>query len=284
MMPIKIVECPRDAMQGFHSFIKTEDKVDYINSLIKVGFYALDCGSFVSVKSVPHLADTANVLKAIDKVENGTKLLVIAANERGASEACSFDNVDIIGFPFSISEQFQLRNTKQNFSQAQNTLKTIKQLCDQHNKELLVYLSMGFGNPYGEDWSVDLAFNWCKTLAEMGVKFINLSDTIGKAQPEDISSLFEKCLKDLPEIEFGAHFHTRPDNYLANVSAAYNAGCRKFDTAIKGFGGCPFATDKLTGNLPTEDLIRFLDDADYSHSINTSAFNEAYQKASKIFL
>lgn len=284
MMPLKIIECPRDAMQGFHSFVKTEDKVDYINALLKVGFYALDCGSFVSVKSVPHLADTAEVLNKIDKVENGTKLLVIAANERGASEACNFHNVDIIGFPFSISEQFQLRNTKQNLIQAQSTLKSIKTICDQNNKDLLVYLSMGFGNPYGEDWSVDLAFNWCKTLSDFGIKYINLSDTIGKAQPQDISNLFEKCLNELPEIEFGAHFHTRPDNYLANVSAAYNAGCRKFDTAIKGFGGCPFATDKLTGNLPTEDLIRFLNDSNALHSINDSAFNKAFTIASRIFI
>lgn len=283
-MPLKIIECPRDAMQGFHSFVKTEDKVDYINALIKVGFYALDCGSFVSVKSVPHLADTAIVLNAINKIENGTKLLVIAANERGASEACRFENVNIIGFPFSISEQFQLRNTKQNLIQAQSTLKAIKKICDQNNKDLLVYLSMGFGNPYGEDWSVDLAFNWCKTLYDFGVRYINLSDTIGKAQPENISNLFEKCLNELPEIEFGAHFHTRPDNYLANVSAAYNAGCRKFDTAIKGFGGCPFATDKLTGNLPTEDLIRFLNDSNVNHSINHSTFNEAFAIASRIFM
>ena len=283
-MSLKIVECPRDAMQGFHSFIKTEDKVDYINALIKVGFYALDCGSFVSAKSVPHLADTASVLKAIDKVENGTKLLVIAANERGANEACTFDNINIIGFPFSISEQFQLRNTKQNFQQATDTLTKIQSLCQQNDKELLVYLSMGFGNPYNEPWSVDLAFDWCKKLADLGLTQINLSDTVGKAQANDISELFDKCLNHLPEIEFGAHLHTRQDNYLDNIAAAYNAGCRKFDSAIQGFGGCPFATDKLTGNLPTENLLQFLNDSNLAHSINESAFDKAFTLASRIFI
>ena len=180
-MPVKIVECPRDAMQGFHSFIKTDDKIAYINQLLKVGFYALDCGSFVSAKSVPQLADTANVLNNIDFPLNGTKLLVITANERGAAEACSFKNVSTLGFPFSISEQFQLRNTKQNFQQATNTLININELCQKADKELLVYLSMGFGNPYDEPWSVELAFDWCAKLANLGITQINLSDTIGKA-------------------------------------------------------------------------------------------------------
>jgi hydroxymethylglutaryl-CoA lyase len=283
-MSVKIVECPRDAMQGFHSFIETADKVRYINALLKVGFYALDCGSFVSAKSVPHLADTATVLNTIDKVENGTKLLVIAANERGASQACEFDSINVIGFPFSISEQFQLRNTKQNFQQATDTLTKIQSICKQNNKELLVYLSMGFGNPYGEPWSVDLAFDWCKKLADLGVTQINLSDTVGKAQANDIAELFDKCLQNLPEIEFGAHLHTRPDNYLDNIAAAYNAGCRKFDSAIQGFGGCPFATDKLTGNLPTENLLHFLNQSKINHSINESAFNEAFALASGIFV
>ncbi len=271
-------------MQGFHSFIKTDDKIAYINQLLKVGFYALDCGSFVSAKSVPHLADTASVLNNIDNSVNGTKLLVITANERGATEACTFKNVSTLGFPFSISEQFQLRNTKQNFQQATTTLTKINELCLQANKELLVYLSMGFGNPYGEPWSVELAFDWCAKLAEIGVNQINLSDTIGKAQAEDISKLFELCLNQLPQVEFGAHFHTRPDNYLENIQAAYHAGCRKFDTAIKGFGGCPFATDKLTGNLPTEDLLRYFDDINETSSIDKNAFTQAFNFASGIFI
>lgn len=283
-MPVKIVECPRDAMQGFHSFIKTDDKIAYINQLLKVGFYALDCGSFVSAKSVPQLADTANVLNNIDFPLNGTKLLVITANERGAAEACSFKNVSTLGFPFSISEQFQLRNTKQNFQQATNTLININELCQKADKELLVYLSMGFGNPYDEPWSVELAFDWCAKLANLGITQINLSDTIGKAQAHDISELFELCLKHLPQVEFGAHFHTRPDNYLENIQAAYNAGCRKFDTAIKGFGGCPFATDKLTGNLPTEDLLRFFDDINETISIDKNAFAQAFNFAAGIFI
>ena len=283
-MPVKIVECPRDAMQGFHSFIKTADKIAYINQLLNVGFYALDCGSFVSAKSVPHLADTASVLNNIDVPKNGTKLLVITANERGASDACTFENVSTLGFPFSISEQFQIRNTKQNFQQASYTLAKINDLCHKSDKELLVYLSMGFGNPYGEPWSVELAFDWCAKLAELGVSQINLSDTIGKAQPDDIAKLFNLCLINLPHVDFGAHFHTRPDNYLENIQAAYRSGCRKFDTAIKGFGGCPFATDQLTGNLPTEDLLHYLDSINESSSINNVAFAQAFNFASGIFI
>lgn len=282
-MDIKIVECPRDAMQGFHSFIPTETKIEYINSLLKVGFDALDCGSFVSAKSVPQLADTSEVLKSISKDKNNTELLVIVANERGANDACGFENIDIVGFPFSISEQFQLRNTNQNFQQALENLTHINQICHSGNKKFLVYLSMGFGNPYGEKWSVELALEWCKKISDLGVRYINLSDTIGKAEPDDISKLFMLCKEHLPDVEFGAHFHTRPDNYLNNINAAYNAGCRKFDSAIKGFGGCPFATDKLTGNLPTESLISFLNLNGISHKIKQKEFDESFILAADVF-
>lgn len=282
-MSFKIVECPRDAMQGFHNFISTEDKIEYINALIEVGFDSLDCGSFVSAKSIPQLADTATVLNSINDSGN-TKLLVIAANERGANEASNFKNVDIIGFPFSISETFQLRNTNQNFNQATKTLIGISNICQQNSKELLVYLSMGFGNPYNEDWSVDIAFKWCQKLSDLGVKYINLSDTVGRATAQDIHQLFSLCLSNLPHIEFGAHFHTRPDNYLENITAAYDAGCQKFDAAIKGFGGCPFATDKLTGNLPTENLIDFLKTKSINHHLNLEAFHVAFNKATSVFI
>jgi hydroxymethylglutaryl-CoA lyase len=284
MMPVKLVECPRDAMQGFHHQISTEDKIEYINALLKVGFDALDCGSFVSAKAVPQLADTDIVLNRIDRDTHGTKLLVIVANERGAEEASAFENVDVIGFPFSISEQFQLRNTNQRLTEALNRLKTIKSISEDANKQLLIYLSMGFGNPYKDEWSTSIAIDWCKKLADMGIRQINLSDTIGVAVPSDIQTIFKACLQEMPSVDFGAHFHTRPDNYLANITAAYDSGCRSFDAAIKGFGGCPFATDKLTGNLPTEALLTFLNDKGEQTSINQERFDAAYALASRIFV
>lgn len=282
-MSLKLVECPRDAMQGFHRFIPTEDKINYINSLLKVGFDTLDCGSFVSAKSVPQLADTVDVLSHLDITDSKTKLLVIVANERGAEEAGQFKQINTIGFPFSISEQFQLRNTNQNFEQALDKLKLIQSIAASNNQQFLVYLSMGFGNPYGEKWSVEYAFDWCNKLSDLGLSYINLSDTIGKAETKDIRKLFELCLTKLPHIEFGAHFHTRPDNSLLNVSAAFEAGCRKFDSAMRGFGGCPFATDKLTGNLPTEVLLSYLNHKEISTGINQQYFDIAYQMSSKIF-
>ncbi len=283
-MSVRLVECPRDAMQGFHHQIATSDKIEYINALLEVGYDALDCGSFVSAKAVPQLADTDTVLRSINRGNMGTRLLVIVANERGAEQACNFDNVDIVGFPFSISEQFQMRNTNQGISDAMHRLKEIKSICDQGNKQLLVYLSMGFGNPYDDEWSVGIAIDWCKTLSGMGVRHINLADTIGVARPGDIRSVFSACLSQMPQVEFGAHFHTRPDNYLQNITAAYESGCRSFDSAIKGFGGCPFATDELTGNLPTESLLSFLESMKESTGINRQAFDKAYAIASRIFI
>jgi hydroxymethylglutaryl-CoA lyase len=283
-MPVKLVECPRDAMQGFHRPIPTEEKIEYINALLRVGFDALDCGSFVSAKAVPQLADTDKVLKGISREKGKTKLLVIVANERGAEEACAYDNIDMIGFPFSISEQFQLRNTNQGREGAITRLKEIRSICEQANKQLLVYLSMGFGNPYNEPWSDRIAVDWCKRLAANGVSSINLSDTIGVAKKEDISSIFTTCMKEVGGVDFGAHFHTRPDNYLQNISAAYEAGCRSFDAAMKGFGGCPFATDKLTGNLPTESLLSYLEGIGEQTGINKLYFEEAFTLAGRVFV
>lgn len=282
-MSVKLVECPRDAMQGFHRMIPTEEKIKYINALLKVGFDSLDCGSFVSAKSVPQLADTTEVLNNLDLKDSKTKLLVIVANERGAQEAANFNPIHTLGFPFSISEQFQLRNTNQSFDQALIKMTNIKLIAENAGKHLLVYLSMGFGNPYGENWSVDYAFDWCKKLSDHGVKYINLSDTIGKAKTDDIRKLFDLCLKHLPHIEFGAHFHTRPDNSLLNVAAAYEAGCRKFDSAMRGFGGCPFATDKLTGNLPTEVLLSYLSHINVNAGIQQANFDLAYQLSAEVF-
>jgi hydroxymethylglutaryl-CoA lyase len=283
-MSVKLVECPRDAMQGFKHHIPTEIKIQYLDALLKVGFDTIDCGSFVSEKAVPQLADTPKVLNSISREKNGSKLLVIVANERGAEEACAFENVDIIGFPFSISERFQLRNANQDIAGATERLKAIKTIAEKSGKELLVYLSMGFGNPYNDAWSTDIAIDWCKKLSALGIKNINLSDTIGIANKEDIRVIFEACLKDIPGVEFGAHFHTRPDNYLQNISSAYEAGCRRFDSAIKGFGGCPFAEDKLTGNLPTESLISYLNHIGESGNIRQEFFDKAYMMAGTVFV
>jgi hydroxymethylglutaryl-CoA lyase len=279
---IKIVECPRDAMQGFSKIIPIDLKVEYINSLIEVGFDTIDCGSFVSAKAVPQLADTSEVLSKINKVSNKTNLLCVIANEKGAETACTFENVNLIGFPFSISETFQLRNTRQTTSEAFLSLKAIKNIAGQNNKEFLVYLSMGFGNPYNDSWSVELAIDWCKKIADEGIKLINLSDTIGVAKAQDIKQLFDG-VKEINHVEFGAHLHTRPDNYLQNIQAAYLSGCRKFDAAIKGYGGCPFAADKLTGNLPTELLLSFLESVNETTEIDKEKFSKSFQLASKVF-
>lgn len=283
-MSVKLIECPRDAMQGFHRLISTDQKVEYLNALLKVGFDAIDCGSFVSAKAVPQLADTSEVLKRIDTGFSESKLLTIVANERGAEQACSIAKVDIIGFPFSISETFQIRNTRQTISEASERLRNIRTIADQGKKTLLVYLSMGFGNPYNDDWSPAIAVDYCKRLADEGVQFINLSDTIGRANAGDIKQVFSDAIQALPELEFGAHFHTRPDNYLQNISAAYESGCRKYDAAIKGLGGCPFADDKLTGNLPTELLLDYLNAIGETTKVRQEAFSTAYQMASGVFI
>jgi hydroxymethylglutaryl-CoA lyase len=281
---IKLIECPRDAMQGFHHQIPTATKIEYINALLKVGFDVLDCGSFVSPKAVPMLADTAEVLNAIDLQNTDTKLLVIVANERGAEQAATFKQVDYIGYPFSISEQFQRRNTNHGIDESVETLKNILNIANKANKEVVVYLSMGFGNPYNDEWSTKIAIDWCLRLAELGVKTISLSDTIGVANAEDITTIFSACQKQLLGVELGAHFHTRPDNYLQNISAAYKAGCRRYDSAMRGFGGCPFASDKLTGNLPTEALLSYIRHIDEPTQIKTNEFDSAYLMAGRIFI
>ncbi len=281
---IKLIECPRDAMQGFHHAIPTATKIEYINALLKVGFDVLDCGSFVSPKAVPMLADTAEVLNAIDLQNTDTKLLVIVANERGAEQAATFKQIDYIGYPFSISEQFQKRNTNHGIDASIETLKNILNIAKNANKDVVVYLSMGFGNPYNDEWSTKIAIDWCLRLAELGVKTISLSDTIGVANAEDIATIFEACQQQLPGVELGAHFHTRPDNYLQNIAAAYNAGCRRYDSAMRGFGGCPFASDKLTGNLPTEALLSYIRHIGEPTEIKTNEFDTAYLMAGRIFI
>ena len=282
-MSIKLIECPRDAMQGLSFQIPTQVKVNYLNSLLKVGFDVLDCGSFVSPKAVPQLADTSEVLNLIDHKDSKTKLLVIVANEVGAENASKFNNIDFLGFPFSISEAFQLRNTNKTIEQSFKSLIQINNTALNHNKETVVYLSMGFGNPYHEKWSEELVYDWVSKLSDKGFRIISLSDTIGIAKPVQISRIFNKLNKEFSHLELGVHLHTRPDNYLQNIEAAFDSGCKRFDSAIKGFGGCPFASDKLTGNLPTESLILFLKSKNVKLHLNESNFNDAFLMADSVF-
>lgn len=257
---VKIIECPRDAMQGLHDFIPTQLKIDYINQLLKVGFDTIDFGSFVSPKAIPQLRDTVEVLSGLDLSVTKSKLLAIVANKRGAEEAVQFDEINYLGFPFSISETFQQRNTNSSIEESLLRVEEIQKLCLSKNKKLVVYISMAFGNPYGDLWSTEIAANWCRTLSEkVGVNILALSDTIGVSNPTNITELFTGLIKELPKVEFGAHLHSTPDTVLEKVDAAYNAGCRRFDGAIKGFGGCPMAKDDLTGNMPTEEMLLYFE-------------------------
>jgi hydroxymethylglutaryl-CoA lyase len=283
MSAIKIIECPRDAMQGLESFVPTELKVAYINLLLKCGFDTLDFGSFVSPKAIPQMRDTAMVLDKLEQVSS-TKLLAIIANERGAEDALCFPEIACLGFPFSISEIFQQRNANSSIEESILRLEKIQSKVTAKKKDLIVYLSMGFGNPYGEVWNTDLVVSWSRKLVEdLGIHTLALSDTIGCAKSEDVSALFNVLYNEFPSIEIGAHFHTRPDTSSKLISAAYTAGCRRFDTAIRGFGGCPMAKDDLTGNLPTEDLVSWLNDSGINHPIQTANFNTAFDFSSRIF-
>ena len=252
---IKIIECPRDAMQGIKTFIPTELKANYIQSLLRVGFDTLDFGSFVSPKAIPQMRDTKAVLDKLDLSSTRTKLLSIVANLRGAEMACSINSIDYLGFPFSISENFQMRNTHKTISESEIVLKDILDITQKKNKKLVVYMSMAFGNPYGDPWDVDIVGEWSDRLHSMGVEILSLSDTIGSSKPESISYLFSNLIPKFPHVEFGAHLHTHPNSWHEKLNAAYKAGCYRFDGAIQGFGGCPMATDSLTGNMPTEKII-----------------------------
>jgi len=280
---MKIIECPRDAMQGIHDFISTDKKVAYINSLLKVGFDTIDVGSFVSPKAIPQMKDTAEVLDKIDLSTTKSKLLAIVANLRGAQDAVQFDQVDFLGFPFSISETFQQRNTNSSIAESLVRVEEIQNECVKHKKELVVYLSMAFGNPYGEEWSSDIAIHWSRKLGNMGIKILALSDTTGVSNPENITELFSSLIPELKEIEFGAHLHTTPDKWEEKVKAAYNSGCRRFDSAIKGYGGCPMASDELTGNMPTENLISYFKANGIPVSLDMQAFNNSMIIAGQTF-
>ena len=279
-----LIECPRDAMQGIKKWIPTEAKIKYVQSLLTVGFDVIDVGSFVSPKAIPQMRDTAEVLRNINTTETKSELLVIVANLRGALEAAQFDSISYIGFPFSVSENFQMRNTHKTQQEALVLLNELLKVCASSGKKLVVYLSMGFGNPYGDPWSVTILMNWVNLLVEKGVQIISLSDTVGTAKTDDISHIFKASILQYPEIEIGAHFHTQPQNAFNKIKAAYEAGCIRFDGAIKGFGGCPMAADDLTGNLPTEKLLSFFNQQKISLNINPIKFEYAYNQSLNIFI
>lgn len=272
---MKLIECPRDAMQGIHEFIPTEKKVAYINSLLKAGFDTIDFGSFVSPKAIPQMRDTAQVLAQLDLSATASKLLAIIANVRGAQDAVEFDEISYLGFPFSISETFQQRNTNSSIAESLTRVEEIQDLCVRNKKKLVVYISMAFGNPYGDEWSSDVVITWTKHLAKLGIRTLALADTIGVSNPDNISFLFSKLIPEFPEIEIGAHLHTTTDTWREKVHAAYTNGCRRFDSAIKGYGGCPMAADKLTGNMPTEKLLSYFRENKIPTGIDDKAFGEA---------
>lgn len=254
---MKIIECPRDAWQGHHPFIPTETKADYINQLLRVGFDTIDFGSFVSSKAMPQVSDTTALIKQLKVSSVGTKLLSIVANERGAEEAANFDEITYLGFPFSISETFQLRNTNATIGDSLIKVERMAELCSQKSKELVIYISMGFGNPYGDVWNPEIVMQWIEKLSQLGIKIFSLSDTVGVAKTEDIQSLFSTVIPQWPDLEFGAHFHTLPHLWHEKIDAAYRSGCRRFDGALLGYGGCPMAQDDLVGNMPTEQLVEY---------------------------
>lgn len=280
---VKIIECPRDAMQGIKTWIPTEQKITYLQSLLRVGFDSLDFGSFVSPKAIQQMQDTAEVLQSLDLSQTKTKLLAIVANTKGAEQAVQFDAIRYLGFPFSISENFQMRNTHKTIAESLVTLKEILDLAHANQKEVVAYLSMGFGNPYGDPWNVEIVGEWTKRLANMGVKILSLSDTIGSSTPDVITYLFSNLIPKYPDIEFGAHLHTAPNQWFEKVDAAFQAGCLRFDGAIQGFGGCPMAKDDLTGNMPTEKLLSYFTAQKAEHGLQAMSFESAYNEATKLF-
>ncbi len=284
MNAVKLIECPRDAMQGISEFIPTAVKVRYLNELLKAGFDTIDIGSFVSPKAIPQMADTAEVLARIDASGSRSKLLVIIANERGAEEAVKQPSVTYLGYPFSISETFQQRNTNTSIEGSWDRIARIAELTRNANKELVVYISMAFGNPYGDPWNAQVALHWVNRLVnELGVGTIALSDTVGVARPDDIKDMFKALIPALPQVEFGAHLHCRPDNWQEKTDAAWAGGCRRFDGAIKGYGGCPMAEDELVGNLQMELFARFLQERGIDTGLDMAQLNRCVTEAAAVF-
>lgn len=281
---IHLVECPRDAMQGWKHFIPTQQKVDYINALLQVGFGTLDMGSFVSPKAIPQMADTADVITTINMQHTATKLLVIIANVRGAEEACNFEKVTYLGFPFSVSQTFQQRNTNSSIQASLNRLHEIQKICITNNKQLVVYLSMGFGNPYRDAYSAEIVYEWAGKIADIGVKTISVADTIGIATPKQINTIVSYLVKMLPDIQIGVHLHSAPDSWQAKLEAAFYAGCMRFDGALKGIGGCPMADDELVGNLNTLEMIPYFNQLNMLKPLNDVALKRSLELADEIFI
>ncbi|HXS38388.1 MAG TPA: hydroxymethylglutaryl-CoA lyase [Flavipsychrobacter sp.] len=283
-MAITLVECPRDAMQGWAHMIATDDKVRYINALLKVGFDVLDFGSFVSAKAIPQMADTKDVIPRLELNDTKTKLLAIIANTRGAQDAVQFDEVTYLGFPFSISETFQLRNTNKTIAESLQQAEEIQNLCTQKGKGLVIYISMGFGNPYGDPYTAEVAIDWVGKLANLGIKTIAMADTVGVAKPATIEYIYKKLIPEFKNISIGAHFHSTADKWEEKIQAAYDNGCTRFDSAIKGIGGCPMAEDELVGNIATENIINWCDRNNIPLTLNREAFATAWQIANEIFI
>lgn len=281
--PIKLIECPRDAMQGIHDFIPTATKAEYLNLLLQVGFDTLDFGSFVSPKAIPQLRDTAEVLSMLDLSETSTKLLAIVANLRGVEDAIQFPEISYLGFPFSISETFQQRNTNSSITQSLDTVEQMLAHCDKAGKKAVVYLSMGFGNPYGDEWNAEIVQHWASALVDKGVKILALSDTTGVSTPEKISKLLPSLINSFVGAEIGLHLHSTPDKRLEKIKAAFESGCQRFDSALKGYGGCPMAADDLTGNMATEDVLQYLEAQNIQNGLNMDKFKEAMEFSSRVF-
>lgn len=282
--PIRLVECPRDAMQGWHRMIPTIDKIRYLNNLLQVGFDTLDFGSFVSSKAIPQMADTKEVLAGLQLQNTDTKLLAIIANARGAEEAVVYDEIHYLGFPFSISPTFQLRNTNSSMEESLLRIESIQELCIKNKKELVVYLSMGFGNPYGDVYSGDILIEWAERMITMGIRSISLADTVGLASPEQVGFAFNTLIPKYPSVSFGAHLHATPRNWQSKLEAAVNAGCIRFDGALKGIGGCPMAQDELVGNMDTEKMIEWFEEKKILPALNKEALRESLRIASELFV
>ena len=270
-------------MQGWKTFIPTEDKINYINSLLQVGFHTIDCGSFVSAKAIPQMADTKEVVEALALDNSNSKLLVIVANKRGAEEASVFDQISYLGFPFSVSETFQQRNTNSSIIESFERVKEIQELCERCHKQLVIYISMGFGNPYGDVYSNEIVYEWVEKLSTLGISIISLADTVGLAAPEQVFSIVDYLVKKMPEKEIGVHLHSTPDNWKAKLDAATRAGCLRFDGALKGIGGCPMANDELVGNMNTESMLTYFEEKGMLPELDKRALSDSLQKASQIF-
>ena len=280
---VKIIECPRDAMQSIKTFIPTNTKLSYLQSVVDVGFDVVDIGSFVSPKAIPQLSDTSIIIDSIDLSNSNSELLVIVANKLGAINASKFDKIGYLGYPFSISENFQMRNTNKTIKDSEKELAEIISIAEKVNKKVVVYLSMCFGNPYGDPWNLDIVNHWVYKLSKMGVKIISLSDTIGTSNPESIKSIFYSVLKNHTDIEFGAHLHSDPSTWYNKIHSAFEAGCRRFDGAIKGFGGCPMASNKLVGNMPTEKILSYLNSKKIHNNVSSLRFESCYNQSLEVF-